>query len=488
MSFVALATAGSATVPPTPASPQQTEVLAALAATPLYGQPSAEQPAAAWQVGAHPLPLPANVMAQLPAIGEALLAFWQACDDLYHLSLTGEAYPWVAEQLNANKPADLIALQHHKPVLPRVIRPDLLLGDNSELTLCEIDAVPGGLGFTALLNDVYSQAGFACLQPQGQSLPQAFYAMLCHESQAITTEPNPLWVVAYCDESADYFAEWTYLCQQAQHHGANLHVAHVNELTTQGQHVTYNGQQVHGVYRFVELFSRHDEPAWLAVEAAWQAGGIALTPTPNLQAEEKLWLAWWWHPLLQSYWHETLPPQHKATLSAIIPQGWAVSPLLDDAASPWHWPHWPALSAQKQPLTQWQALGNASQKERQLVLKPSGFSPLAWGGKGLTIGHDVPTAQWQTALAEALASPTPYLLQRFHKAGAVDLPRLKTQEEGQVVVVPAQGRVRLCPYYLRTNETTLTLAGALATHCPLDKKKLHGMRSASMVPVAAQLC
>jgi hypothetical protein len=41
--------------------------------------------------------------------------------------------------------------------------------------------------------------------------------------------------------------------------------------------------------------------------------------------------------------------------------------------------------------------------------------------------------------------------------------------------------VRLCPYYFVPEEKPV-LGGALATLCPPDKKILHGMRDAVLVP------
>jgi hypothetical protein len=46
-----------------------------------------------------------------------------------------------------------------------------------------------------------------------------------------------------------------------------------------------------------------------------------------------------------------------------------------------------------------------------------------------------------------------------------------------------RGRVRLCPYYF-VGEKTAVCGGALATICPDDKKLLHGMTDAILVPAA----
>ena len=43
------------------------------------------------------------------------------------------------------------------------------------------------------------------------------------------------------------------------------------------------------------------------------------------------------------------------------------------------------------------------------------------------------------------------------------------------------GRVRLSPYYFVQGEKTL-LGGVLATICPIEKKLIHGMVEAVMVP------
>jgi hypothetical protein len=45
------------------------------------------------------------------------------------------------------------------------------------------------------------------------------------------------------------------------------------------------------------------------------------------------------------------------------------------------------------------------------------------------------------------------------------------------------GRVRLCPYYF-VAAGRVELAGVLATICPADKKLIHGMQDAILVPVA----
>jgi hypothetical protein len=47
-----------------------------------------------------------------------------------------------------------------------------------------------------------------------------------------------------------------------------------------------------------------------------------------------------------------------------------------------------------------------------------------------------------------------------------------------------KGRARLSPYFF-VNDGKAALGGMLATACPADKKILHGMSDAVMVPVVA---
>ena len=49
-----------------------------------------------------------------------------------------------------------------------------------------------------------------------------------------------------------------------------------------------------------------------------------------------------------------------------------------------------------------------------------------------------------------------------------------------------RGRVRLCPYFFIDDQGRTSLAGALATLAPADKKKIHGMRDAVLLPCVVE--
>jgi hypothetical protein len=195
-----------------------------------------------------------------------------------------------------------------------------------------------------------------------------------------------------------------------------------------------------------------------------------VTPPFKPFLEEKLWFALFWMRPLRDYWRRALGDKHYQALQKVIPRSW----VLDPAPLPPH-AELPELG-----IHDFTELGEFSQKERDLVIKASGFSELAWGARSVVIGADEPQTVWKTAVDAALSAfPTqPHLLQRFHK------PRTFThsvyaQDSGEIVPFPC--KVRLCPYYFAQGDKPL-LAGALATLCPPDKKILHGMKDAILVP------
>jgi hypothetical protein len=133
-------------------------------------------------------------------------------------------------------------------------------------------------------------------------------------------------------------------------------------------------------------------------------------------------------------------------------------------------------------ISSWDELKTFSQKERDFVLKVSGFSPQAWGSRGVVVGADVSQSEWAAAIDRALADfpHHPHVLMRFAHSRIVEHPYFDPAT-GEVRTM--RGRVRLSPYYFVAGGET-KLGGALATIVPADKKLIHGMRDAILVPVA----
>jgi len=134
-------------------------------------------------------------------------------------------------------------------------------------------------------------------------------------------------------------------------------------------------------------------------------------------------------------------------------------------------------------LRDWSELALASQKERDLIIKISGFHETAWGARSVYLGSDSSSKEWLEAVtnAIALAPENLHVLQVYKKPKRVSHPIYKTDDSGAVSVVAADGRLRLCPYYFVENGKA-ELSGALATFCPPDKKIIHGMQDAALLP------
>ena len=125
-------------------------------------------------------------------------------------------------------------------------------------------------------------------------------------------------------------------------------------------------------------------------------------------------------------------------------------------------------------------MADFSQKDRQLVLKISGFHETAWGSKGVFIGHDMSAADWKARLGEALAQSTeqPWLMQEFHEGRRFEHPVYDA--DGGVRMMDV--RARLCPYFFTDGNGDTKFGGCLATLVPADKKKIHGMSDGILVP------
>jgi hypothetical protein len=123
-----------------------------------------------------------------------------------------------------------------------------------------------------------------------------------------------------------------------------------------------------------------------------------------------------------------------------------------------------------------------TQKERELVIKPSGFSPESWGSRGVVIGHDVSAEVWKKTLEDSLDKfpEESSVLQVFHKGRRV---RTRYRDKYTDAIIDMEARVRLTPYYFLIGGKA-QLTGILATLCPHDKKKIHGMSDAVLIPCA----
>ena len=257
-----------------------------------------------------------------------------------------------------------------------------------------------------------------------------------------------------------------WLAQRANETGAQWSVPRAEDFH---QKSAISNQK--SLYRFFELFDLPNIPAAHAIMDAAASGAARVTPPFKPWLEEKLWLALFWSRPLREFWRRELSERHCLELQKHIPQSWVLdpAPLPHHAVLPW-------LNIQS-----WEEMKTLSQKERDFVLKVSGFSPAGWGSRGVTVGSDVSQSEWAAIIDRALADfPLhPRVLMRFARSRIVEHPYFD-HATGEVRTM--RGRVRLSPYYFLADGET-KLGGALATIVPADKKLIHGMRDAIHVPI-----
>ena len=431
-----------------------------------------------WLLSPDAFPIDRKSLADFEQLGHRLFVFQRACNQLYQLSIKGKQPEWVARYLDAGKPKELIEFSRRKEIrddLPRVIRPDLILTEKGYI-IAEIDSVPGGIGLTGWLNQTYSSFD--------NDVIGGAYGML---DGFRTVVPNGADIVI-SEESATYRPEMEWLAARLGQRRVvtggddSGSVAHANpsEVNAPGyswrviRAESYEPRDRCAVYRFFELFDLPNIPGIENVLRANAGGRITITPPIKPYLEEKMWFALFWLQPLREFWRRELGEKYFIKLQEVIPYSW----LLDPTPLPQHGVI-PRLE-----IHNWSEAAKFSQKDRDLLLKVSGFSPLGWGSRGIALGSDLPHAEWEKRIEHALATfeSSPTILQRFHK-GRLFEHSYWDADSSELKVM--KGRVRLCPYYFVESDR-VKLRGALATIAPADKKFLHGMSEAILVPSKVQ--
>ena len=228
------------------------------------------------------------------------------------------------------------------------------------------------------------------------------------------------------------------------------------------------------VYRFFELFDLPNVPNAGTLMDAAARGQVAVTPPFKPQLEEKMLFAFLWMEQLRAFWREQLGEATLTALREVFPYTWIVDPT----------PLPPHAVIPELDIHDWREMAKFSQKQRELVLKVSGFNERAWGSRGVYVGHDLPANEWAEAIERALGNfaSQPFILQRFEKS---KLSEAQYMDFEAATARSFSARVRLCPYYFVVGDDA-RLGGILATICPADKKILHGMPEAVMSPCCSR--
>jgi hypothetical protein len=460
-----------------------------------------------WRIAPEPFFLSAEQVRFFEALGHDLLAFYRALNRLYYESARGHQPGWVADYLDQGKPESLVAfgrMKRFKGLLPGVIRPDVIPTQDG-FVITELDAVPGGIGLTAALARAYADVNRHSSTVNAESNQHASESSTLHASrftrhaydivggpdgmirgfaamlQAHKADRSGCVAIVVSDEAKDYRPEMRWIADRLRERGNETYCVEPRDLrfTEEGLWATTpSGERPVGlVYRFFELFDLMNIPKAELVMYSAKKERVAVTPPYKPALEEKLAFALLHHPVLQPFWLGELGEETSRSLVTLMPRTWILDPRPVPPSATI-----PGLYVGGQAVPDWETLKRASQRDRHFVVKPSGFSELAWGSRGVSVGHDLPQTEWAEAVDRALAefSTTPYVLQEFHKGRQYEVTYW---DEAEGDLAPMPSRTRLSPYYFVVNDRA-ELGGILATVCPADKKILHGMKDAIMVPCA----
>lgn len=433
--------------------------------TALYRSQKTED-AIAWRVSPTPLPLAPATVDKLTVLGADLLLFYQALNKLYAQSVSGHAPAFVADYLDQGKPEYIIKLNRQncfKQDLPRVIRPDLMLTEEG-LMACELDSVPGGMGFVGAMAQTYAQANIDSVGGS-DGVTQGFIKMM----RAVSKMDAPTVAIVVSDEANDYRSEFMWLAESiTQKKEIKVYVCAPKDIILRDTSVfirldNQQEQKIDVLYRNFELFDLFNIPKQELMLYAARHRQVCMTPPPKAQLEEKLAFALFHHPRLNNFWCKELSQEVYQRLEKIVPKTWVLDPApLPPQAVIY------GLEREGEVVSDWMQLAELSKRERNFVVKPSGFSEWAWGARGVKIAHDLTQEAWRMTLADALNSyaKNPHILQVFHKAKKIKQSYFNTQHNQ---LEEFFGRVRLSLYFF-VLEHSVELVGILATIAPAEKK------------------
>ncbi len=431
----------------------------------------------AWRVSPEPFALSANDADAIERLGPELLRFYRALNNLYNRSVRGTAPAFIAEYLDGGKPEQVVKLARQnrfKQDVPGVIRPDLILTADG-FVATELDSIPGGMGFLGAMTEAYCRLGIESFGGD-DGIPRGFAATMRY----VTRAEHPTVAIVVSDESADYRNEMAWLAAALRRLGlADAWLRRPEEITFSEEglfirHEDGRESRLDALYRNFELFDLFNVPKQELMLYAARHNRVKMIPSPKATLEEKLSFSLLHHYALAPLWRSELGKETFERLQRLFPKTWVMDPRPLPPQGTIQ-----GLQAGGTPISDFRQLVALPKSERAYVVKPSGFSELAWGSRGVKIGDDLTREEWAAVIETALASydRTPWILQRFHKGKLV---RQSYFDRERDEIREYDGRVRLCPYYFVTGEDTVQFGGALATIAPADKRLIHGMNDAVM--------
>ena len=217
------------------------------------------------------------------ALGPQLLSFYRALNRLYSESVKGRQPAWVAAYLDLGKPDALVQysrMKRFRDELPAVIRPDVIPTEDG-MVITELDSVPGGIGLTACLSQIYGdlESSHSGLVGGRDGMVRGFARML----QTIRRQREGCIAILVSEESKDYRPEMSWLAAQLRNEGIAAWCIEPREVifTEEGLRLRIDDKEhpIAVVYRFYELFDLLNIPKAELIQYAGKKDRVAI-PLP----------------------------------------------------------------------------------------------------------------------------------------------------------------------------------------------------------------
>jgi hypothetical protein len=349
-------------------------------------------------------------------MGEEVVHFLSVTDDLYRLREE------VSSLLNTGKPQELLT-QNNSDYL--FVRPDLIVTSEG-LKICEIETSPFGLGLSHLLNTGYTQAGFETLSSELE-LSNYVQSKISRSGQ-----------IVFSDKTKSYKGQLEYTAQKIfSNEKQNWSATHIHDFDISSTQPMYRA--------FYLSESLMDDSVNQLVNLRLQSGDITPSITPHL--EEKAILALIWDRRFENFYKKQLGETSFNQLREHIPKTWIIGQ--EEHFSP----------GMPKGISTTIDLAGQTRKNRQFVVKPSGFSANSSWAEGVSLMHEKSSEKATQILTDVCQTTSHlYVVQEFHQGQKRTMNYHDNEGETQQIAA----KIRVTPYYSTVDGRLLTVK---ATGC-----------------------
>ena len=380
------------------------------------------------------------------------LRFYRALNNLYNRSVRGTAPAFIAEYLDRGKPEQIVKLARQnrfKQEVPGVIRPDLILTADG-FVATELDSIPGGMGFVGAMTEAYCQLGIESLGGD-DGIPIGFAAMLRLRHARRTSDRRDrrfrrVGRLPQRNGVARGRAAPSESCRCVAAPARRDYLHRRGPLHSSRGRARGAARRDLSQLRALRSLQRSQSKSSCSTRRVTIASKI--TPPPKAPLEEKLAFALLHHHALAPLWRAELGNETFERLQRLFPKTWVIDPrpLPPQGVIA-------GLEAGGAPISDFRQLIALPKSERAYVVKPSGFSELAWGSRGVKIGDDLTREEWTSAIENGARIVRPH---------AVD-PAALSQRQARTADVTSTANATKCA------STKAAFASARTTSSPAKR-------------------